>query len=89
MTDFFEAGFEYTDATPYSAPEIIRRFRCVAVAELPDTGAPVAFGFMRTDGIGWGGTGMGPEHWAKGWSRRKAVPDDADGPDSMGIEAAW
>lgn len=73
MTDFFEPGFEYTDATPYTAPEIIRTFRCVAVATLPDTDMPLAFGFMHTNNLGWGGTGMDRNHWRKGWDRR----DDA------------
>lgn len=76
MTDhFFTPGAEYDDATGYSAPEIIRTFRCVAVAEIPDTGEPVAFGFMRTAGIGWGGTGLGLNHWRKGWNRTSPAPE--------------
>lgn len=66
---FFEPGAEYDDATGYSAPEIIRTFRCVAVAPLPDTGEPVAFGFMRTVSLGWGATVMGLGHWRRGWNR--------------------
>lgn len=76
MTDhFFEPGVDYDDATPYSAPEIIRTFRCVAVASMPDTGEPVAFGFMRTTAMGWGGTGMGLDHWRKGWNRTSPAPE--------------
>lgn len=72
MSDFFEPGVEYDDATPYSAPEIIRTFRCVAVATLPGSDMPIAFGFMHSDGLGWTGTGMDPDHWAKGWNRTGA-----------------
>lgn len=80
MTDhFFEPGVDYDDATPYSAPEIIRTFRCVHVAAMPDTGEPIAFGFMRTDTIGWGGTGMGPDHWRKGWNRSGGTVEPNDG----------
>lgn len=68
MNDFFKPGFEYDDATVYTAPELIRTFRCVSVDTLPGTDALVAFGFMRSESYGWGGTGMGPEHWAKGWN---------------------
>lgn len=76
MTEpFFTPGVEYNDATPYSAPEIIRTFRCVAVAENPDTGEPIAFGFMRNDALGWGGTGMGIDHWRKGWNRTSPAPE--------------
>lgn len=76
MTEhFFEPGAEYDDATGYSAPETIRTFRCVAVAALPDTGEPVAFGFMYSAALGWGGTGMGIGHWRKGWNRTSPVPE--------------
>lgn len=76
---FFEPGVDYDDATPYSAPEIIRTFRCVAVAAMPDTGEPVAFGFMRTDTISWGSTGMGVSHWRKGWNRSGGTVEPGGG----------
>jgi hypothetical protein len=65
MDDFFRTGKDYDDAEPYKAPELTRIFRCEWVCNHPETGEPVAFGFMRVhqDGSQWVGTGMGQGHW--------------------------
>lgn len=60
--EFFRAGYEYHDGDGYTAPEVIRTFRCGWVGTHPGTQEPVAFGFMNSTVLGWGGTGMGPAH---------------------------
>lgn len=68
--DFFEVGHEYDDGDPYTAPETIRVFRCLAIDQLPNSGAQIALGLMATGSLPWGGTGMGPRHWSEGWRDR-------------------
>lgn len=76
MSDhFFTPGAEYDDATGYNAPETIRTFRCVAVAEIPDTGEPIAFGFMQHNRMPWFGAGMGIVGWRQGWNRTSPAPE--------------
>lgn len=64
---FFEAGKVYHQTMrAYKAPELLRSFKCVIVANNPTTGEPHAFGWYSTEG-GWGPTGMMPRHWEEGW----------------------
>ena len=76
MSDFFEAGKEYeedTDSTPFRAPEVRERFRCVAVADHPITGDLRAFGFHRRQvGARWDSYALRAYDWERGW--REVTP---------------
>lgn len=62
MNSFFEPGRAYTTQTGYTAPERTRTFACTAVTTVP-SGAPIAFGFLRTQARDWTPTGLGTDDY--------------------------
>lgn len=73
---FFEPGKTYIEAKPFTAPELLYLFRCVAVAEHPAKGERRAFGFLASvwPGTDWCSGARGPGDWAGGWNEY----DDTD-----------
>jgi hypothetical protein len=67
---FFEPGKVYIQGKPFTAPEILGVFRCIAVAEHPAKHELRAFGFCANvyPGDNWVSWLMGPSEWADGWS---------------------
>ncbi|MER6915243.1 hypothetical protein ABT354_26515 [Streptomyces sp. NPDC000594] len=70
MTDFFAPGTTYFHRRDgYTPPEEWRYFHCVAVSSAPGSGAPVAFGFIKSGSplSGWTPAARGASEWAWGW----------------------
>jgi hypothetical protein len=74
---FFEPGKTYIRSEPYTAPELLPMFYCVAVAEHPAKAELRAFGFLAAvyPGDNWGSDARTPEDWAAGWSEYEPTND--------------
>lgn len=67
-TTFFESGKTYCRDELARVSEVLRIFRCVAVAAHPNNGQPQAFGFVRyAHGFEWQGAVWSSAHWGHGW----------------------
>ena len=83
-TEFFEPNCTYIRDKPYTAPEIVDVFHCVAVAANPRNGEPRAFGFAKTanpDDQDWYSTALTPAKWDRGWiTSPEHAPGGIDAP---------
>lgn len=78
--DFFQAGKTYIEAKPFTAPEALTVFRCIAVDQFPGHGGPagdlLALGFAtdasRDDH--WNFFLCRQEAWAEGWTEYDTTP---------------
>jgi hypothetical protein len=68
--DFFEPDHIYAyEASGFTAPELVTLFRVVAHTAQPETGAPVAFGWIRGEGDAkWSPYAEPGDDWPSSWT---------------------